>query len=136
MLNRCVAAGALALAWATAVIAQATFPAPASAATLKPLDRIVAVVNDEAITESELEARTQIALSQLRRQNIAPPPPAALRRQVLERMIVDRAQIQLARESGVRVDDATVNAAVARIAEQNGASLPQFRDPRCSGANG
>jgi peptidyl-prolyl cis-trans isomerase SurA len=128
LLNRCAAAGALALAWAAAAIAQAPAPAPAPATTLRPLDRIVAVVNDEAITESELEARTQIALAQLRRQNIAAPPPAALRRQVLERMIVDRAQIQLARESGVRVDDATVNAAVARIAEQNGASLPQFRD--------
>jgi peptidyl-prolyl cis-trans isomerase SurA len=43
-------------------------------------------------------------------------------------MIVDRAQLQLARESGVRVDDATVNAAMARIAEQSGMSLPQFRD--------
>ncbi len=109
-------------------MAQAPVPAPASATTSRPLDRIVAVVNDAAITESELEARTQIAMSQLRRQNIAAPPPAALRRQVLERMIIDRAQLQLARESGVRVDDATVNAAVARIAEQNGTSLPQFRD--------
>ncbi len=126
MLIRCAAAGAL--AWAAGAIAQAPVPAPASAATSRALDRIVAVVNDEAITESELEARTQIALSQLRRQNIAAPPPAALRRQVLERMIIDRAQIQLARETGVRVDDATVNAAVARIAEQNGTSLPQFRD--------
>jgi peptidyl-prolyl cis-trans isomerase SurA len=93
-----------------------------------PLDRIVAVVNDEAIAASELEARTRIAQAQLRRQNITPPPLPVLRRQVLERMIVDRAQIQLARETGVRVDDATVNAAVARIAEQNGLSLPQFRE--------
>jgi len=47
---------------------------------------------------------------------------------VLERLIVDRAQVQAARESGVRVDDATVNAALARIAEQNGVSLQQFRE--------
>lgn len=102
--------------------ASAQAPAP------RPLDRIVAVVNDEAITHSELEARMAIALAQLRRQKITPPPEEALRRQVLERLIIDRAQIQLARESGVRVDDATVNAAIARIAEQNGASLPQFRE--------
>ena len=121
VLNRFAFASVLALAWATAAMAQAP-------AATRALDRIVAVVNDEAVTQSELDARTQIALSQLRRQNITPPPPAALRRQVLERLIVDRAQVQAARESGVRVDDATVNAALARIAEQNGVSLQQFRE--------
>jgi peptidyl-prolyl cis-trans isomerase SurA len=121
VLNRFAFASVLALAWAAAAMAQAP-------AATRALDRIVAVVNDEAVTQSELDARTQIALSQLRRQNITPPPPAALRRQVLERLIVDRAQVQAARESGVRVDDATVNAALARIAEQNGVSLQQFRE--------
>lgn len=123
LLKRIACTGALAVMASTAA-AQASLPAPAA----KPLDRIVAVVNDEAITDSELEARTRIALGQLRRQNINPPPAAVLRRQVLERMIVDRAQIQLARESGVRVDDATVNAAVARIAEQSGMAPQQFRE--------
>jgi len=116
------------LAWAVAAVAQVSAPAPAATSAPRSLDRIIAVVNDEAITDSELEARTRVALAQLRRQNINPPPAAVLRRQVLERMIVDRAQIQLARESGVRVDDATVNAALARIAEQSGMSLPQFRE--------
>jgi peptidyl-prolyl cis-trans isomerase SurA len=128
VLRRIACAGALALAWAVAAVAQVSAPAPAATSAPRSLDRIIAVVNDEAITESELEARTRVALTQLRRQNINPPPAAVLRRQVLERMIVDRAQIQLARESGVRVDDATVNAALARIAEQSGMSLPQFRE--------
>jgi peptidyl-prolyl cis-trans isomerase SurA len=113
------------------VAAMAQNPAPAARAgeaAPRTLDRIVAVVNDEAVTQAELDARTQIALGQLKRQNITPPPADVLRRQVLERLIVDRAQVQLARETGVRVDDATVNAAIARIAEQNGASLPQFRE--------
>jgi peptidyl-prolyl cis-trans isomerase SurA len=123
VLKRFACAVVLALSWAAAAVAQVSAP-PAT----RSLDRIVAVVNDEAITESELESRTRIALVQLRRQNINPPPPAVLRRQVLERMIVDRAQIQLARETGVRVDDATVNAAVARIAEQSGMNPAQFRD--------
>jgi peptidyl-prolyl cis-trans isomerase SurA len=91
------------------------------------LDRIVAVVNDEVITASELKLRVNIAEQQLRRQRIAMPPRDVLQRQVLERMIVDRAQVQLARETGVRVDDGTVNAAVARVAEQNNMALPQFR---------
>lgn len=92
------------------------------------LDRVVAVVNDEVITLNELRARLAVAEQQLQRQNIALPPRAVLARQVLERMIVDRAQLQLARETGVRVDDATVNAAIARIAEQNGMTLAQFRE--------
>ncbi|MCU0951410.1 MAG: peptidylprolyl isomerase [Burkholderiaceae bacterium] len=91
------------------------------------LDRIVAVVNDEVITGNELGLRVRIAEQQLRRQNIALPPTEVLQRQVLERIIIDRAQVQLARETGVRVDDATVNATIARIAEQNRLELPQFR---------
>lgn len=98
------------------------------AAQPRVVDRIVAVVNDEIITSNELQSRMRIAETQLRRQNIALPARPVLARQVLERMIIDRAQLQLARETGVRVDDGTVNAAIARIAEQNGLSLPQFRD--------
>lgn len=103
-------------------------PAAAPAAPAKGvLDRVVAVVNDEVVTLNELNLRLRVAEGQLRRQNIPLPPPEVLQRQVLERMILDRAQIQLARETGVRVDDQTVNAAVARIAEGNGLSLAQFR---------
>ena len=91
------------------------------------MDRIIAVVNDEVITANELKARTQLAEVQLQRQKIAPPPKDVLERQVLERMIVDRAQLQLARETGVRVDDATVNAAMTRIAESNNISVPALR---------
>ncbi|GIL06529.1 MAG: chaperone SurA [Betaproteobacteria bacterium] len=115
----------LAALCATALAVAAQTRPPAST---KPLDRIVAVVNDEVITSAELQARVQIAEQQLRRQKINPPARDVLTRQVLERMIVDRAQLQLAKETGVRVDDATVNATIARIAEQNGATLPVFRE--------
>jgi peptidyl-prolyl cis-trans isomerase SurA len=101
-------------------------PAP-STRTAKPVDRIIAVVNDEVITANELRSRTLLAEVQLQRQKIAPPPQDVLARQVLERMIVDRAQLQLARETGVRVDDATVNAAMMRIAESNNISVPALR---------
>jgi peptidyl-prolyl cis-trans isomerase SurA len=116
---------AVAALCATALAVAAQTRAPAST---KLLDRIVAVVNDEVITQVELQARVAIAEQQLRRQRINPPARDVLTRQVLERMIVDRAQLQLAKETGVRVDDATVNAAIARIAEQNGMSLPAFRE--------
>jgi peptidyl-prolyl cis-trans isomerase SurA len=118
-------------AFAAAAFAQTADQAAAAkspAAQLRVVDRIVAVVNDEVITNNELQSRLRIAEAQLRRQNIALPARPVLARQVLERMIVDRAQLQMARETGVRVDDGTVNAAIARIAEQNGLSLPQFRD--------
>jgi peptidyl-prolyl cis-trans isomerase SurA len=108
----------------------ATQPPPATIADTRgprTLDRIVAVVNDEVVTANELELRLRIAEQQLRRQNIALPPREVLRRQVLERIIIDRAQVQTARETGVRVDDATVNAAIGRIAEQNRLDLPTFR---------
>ncbi|HXF47590.1 MAG TPA: peptidylprolyl isomerase [Burkholderiaceae bacterium] len=116
-------------AWAQSAAPAGAAPTPTEARpTARLLDRVVAVVNDEVITYNELRARLAIAEQQLKRQNIAPPPRAVLARQVLERMIVDRAQLQLARETGVRVDDATVNATIARIAEQNGMTLPQFRE--------
>ncbi len=99
---------------------------PASRST-RPVDRIVAVVNDEVITANELRARTLSAMAQLERQKIQLPPQDVLERQVLERMIVDRAQLQLARETGVRVDDATVNAAMGRIAEANNMTVPAMR---------
>jgi len=95
--------------------------------TSRPVDRIVAVVNDEVITAHELRSRTAISEMQLRRQKIQPPPRDVLERQVLERMIVDRAQLQLARETGVRVDDGTVNAAIGRVAESNGLTVPALR---------
>jgi len=102
-------------------------PAATAARTTRPVDRIIAVVNDEVITANELRARTVAAQAQLSRQRIQPPPPEVLERQVLERMIVDRAQLQLARETGVRVDDATVNAAMVRIAEANNMSVQALR---------
>jgi peptidyl-prolyl cis-trans isomerase SurA len=107
--------------------ASAAAPATGATRSSQPVDRIVAVVNDDVITANELALRTQAALVQLQRQNIQPPPREVVERQVLERMIVDKAQLQLARDTGVRVDDATVNAAIARIAEANNLSVPALR---------
>jgi peptidyl-prolyl cis-trans isomerase SurA len=101
---------------------------PASARSApRPLDRIAAIVNDEVVTSAELDYRIRMAESQLSRQRIAVPAADVLRKQVLERVVLDKAQSQLARETGVRVDDATVNAAIGRMAEQNGMSLPSMR---------
>jgi peptidyl-prolyl cis-trans isomerase SurA len=119
---------ALLLLAATSVGGALAQGAPPARAPATVLDRIVAVVNDEAVTLNELQLRVRITEQQLARQKIRAPSADVLRRQVLERMIVDRAQLQLARESGVRVDDATVNAYIARVAEQNSMTLPAFRE--------
>ena len=121
------------LGWGTgAAVAQADKLTPALAGKPRErvilADRIVAVVNDEIVTLRELEERIRIVTGQLRRQNVPLPPDDVLQTQVLERVIVDRAQVQFARENAIRIDDVQLDRAVARIAEENRMSAVQFRD--------
>ncbi len=92
------------------------------------VDAIVAVVNSDVITAKELDDRTRMIEARLKKQNAQMPPYEVLKKQMLERMIVNRAQMQLARDSGLRVDDIMLDRAVARIAEQNELSVQAFRD--------
>ncbi len=92
------------------------------------LDRIVAVVNDEVITRRDLDDRLRVVLTQLRQQGTPPPPPDVLEKQALDRMIYNRVQLQYAKETGLRIDDAQLEKALARIAEDNGISLAAMRD--------
>lgn len=105
--------------------------APANQAAKAPsvylADAIIAVVNNEVITRQELLERMHLVERRMRNQGIALPPQPEFQRQLLERMIVDRAQMQLAKEYGIRVDDVMLDRAIARIAEQNKMSLQQFR---------
>jgi len=92
-----------------------------------PTDRIVAVVNDEVITHHELRSRLDSALGQLQRQGTALPPREVLEKQMLERLVIDKVQLQFAREVGLRVDDAQLDQALQRIATNNHLTLAQFR---------
>ena len=92
-----------------------------------PTDRIVAVVNDEVITHHELRSRLDSALGQLQRQGTALPPREVLEKQMLERLVIDKVQLQFAREVGLRVDDAQLDQALQRIASNNKLTLAQFR---------
>ncbi len=94
----------------------------------EPLDRIIAVVNDDVILDSELQEMTQTVRQQIRQREGAMPPPDILRRQVLERLIMQRIQLQRAEETGIRVADDALNAALAQIAQNNNLTLRQFRD--------
>ena len=91
------------------------------------LDRIVAVVNTEVITQRDLAERITLIEAQLRRQGTPVPPRDVLERQVLERMIMDRVQVQFARETGVRVEDLQIDRTVQMIADQNKLTLADFR---------
>lgn len=102
-------------------------PQTSTAQRITLVDRIVAVVNKEVITLSELNEAVAAAERQLRRQGTQSPAREVLERQMLERMVLDKAQLQMARESGIRVDELQVDRAVQRVAESNRMSLAEFR---------
>lgn len=95
-------------------------------AQVRILDRIVAVVNDGAIMESELQSRVAGIVGQFEADNRPLPPAQVLREQVLDRMIIERIQLQLAERGGIRVDDGSLNQALTGIARQNNMDLEQF----------
>src|SRR5262245_488075 len=91
------------------------------------VDRIVAVVNKEVITASELNEAIGSAERALRRRGTQLPARDLLERQMLERLILEKAQLQMARETGIRVDELQLDRAVQRVAEQNRMTLAEFR---------
>lgn len=92
-----------------------------------PLDRIVAVVNDEVITALELEAEMTLIKKQLGQQVSRLPDDAVLKKQLLDRMILRRIQLQMAKRGSIRVDDDNLNRTLDNIAAQNRMSMEQFR---------
>jgi peptidyl-prolyl cis-trans isomerase SurA len=102
-------------------------PLSAFAQGVTPVDRIVAVVNKDVITSTELSDAVAGAQRQLRRQGTPLPDRGLLERQMLERMILDKAQIQLAKDKGIRVDELQLDRAVQRVAQNNKMTLADFR---------
>jgi len=98
-----------------------------AAPQVQELDRIIAVVNDEVITQYELRSRLITVEKQLRSQGTQLPPRDVLEKQLLERLILDRIQVQFAKESATRVEDSQLDAALRRIADSNRISLAEFR---------
>ncbi|MDP2834874.1 MAG: peptidylprolyl isomerase [Pseudomonadota bacterium] len=101
----------------------------AGAATAAPqdIDRIVAVVNNAVITEYELKKRVEQVIRQLAGQQTQAPPRRTLEKQLLERMITERALLQIAEDTNIRFDGTNLDRAVARIAQQNNLSPEAFR---------
>jgi peptidyl-prolyl cis-trans isomerase SurA len=127
MFLRSLLIAALALA---AVAASAQRSPPASTAApprVIAIDRVIAVVNDEAITQYELDDARSVVLQQLKQQNVQQPATDVLDKQVLERLITERALLQHAKDSGIKVDDTQVERAIQRIAEDNKLTLDGLR---------
>ena len=102
-------------------------PSPTTQNSVVTVDRVVAVVNDEAITQYDLDDARRVVMQQLKQQNVEPPAQDVLDKQVLERMMTERSLLQFAKENGVRVDDTQIERAILRIAQDNKLSADDFR---------
>jgi peptidyl-prolyl cis-trans isomerase SurA len=113
------------------VLAAAAFVLPqavhAQAAATEPLDRIVAVVDEDVVLQSELDRQINRISAQYANTPQQLPPRDVLERQVLERLILQKLQVTRADSTGVKVSDAEVDTALANLAAQNKMELAQLR---------
>ena len=111
--------------------AAAAVAAPAAAASVpaatRAADYIVAIVNSEPVTNHEVQVRAQRIAQQIAQQGGAQPPRDVLLREVLERAILDKAQMQAAKELGIKVDDLAVAQAERGVAQQNNVSEAELQ---------
>lgn len=114
---RYLAAGLMSLALTLPLVAQAK---------VQMLDHIVAVVNDGVIMNSELSQRVNQIIARFQADDRRLPPLDVIRKQVLDRLVMERIQLQMAEKAGIRVDDSALNEALAGIAKQNHMTLQQF----------
>jgi len=118
-----------------AAAAAATTTTPAAAATRTGtsgdrnvlIDRVIAIVNDEALTQYDINEQTRAVLVQMKAQKVTPPAPDVLEKQLLDRLITERVLMQYAKESGIRVDDTQVERTLSRIAQDNKMTPEEFR---------
>ena len=90
------------------------------------LDRIVALVDEGVVLQSQLDSRVALISRQLAEQGTRMPPEAVLRQQILEALIVEEVQLQRAERLGIRISDEQLNQALARVAERNGYSFAEL----------
>lgn len=108
------------------LLGNATLVASASA-EVRPLDRIVAIVDNDVIMQSQLDQRLREVEQTIEKRGAEMPPRDVMQQQVLERLITENLQLQIGERSGIRISDEELNQAMATIAERNNMSLDQFR---------
>jgi len=94
---------------------------------IEKIDRIIAVVDQSVVTEQELIDRIKSISSQIEKKGGELPAKDVMQKQILERLIVDSLQLQLAEQTGIKVDDGQLDKTIERIAEQNKLTLPEFK---------
>ncbi len=94
----------------------------------QPLNRIVAIVNDNIILSSQLDEAITDVVRQLQEKGTPVPEQSVLVKQVLERLVMETLQLDLAKANGITVDDGTLNEEAQQLAAKNGLTLTQFRD--------
>ena len=97
-------------------------------AQVQKLDRVVAVVDDDVVMASELQQRLNTIMAQIQAQQVQAPPIDILRRQVLEQLIIERLQLQMASRASVTISEAELDQAIARVQQNAGVSPEQFRE--------
>lgn len=112
------------LLFSASVFAQASQPQSSRQIVV---DSIAAIVNSDVITKGELNERVRLVEAQLKLQNIALPPREEFQKQILEHLIVEKAQLQLAKDMGLRVDDTQLDRTIALMAEKNHMTVAQFK---------
>ena len=96
-------------------------------AKIELLDRVIAVVDSGVIMETQLNARVEEVLQRLQSNKAALPPLNLLEEQVLDRLIIEEIQMQIADRAGIKISDSELNQTLSRIASQNNLSLEEFR---------
>jgi len=92
------------------------------------MDRIVAVVGEDVITQRELVDQIELTVQQLGQRGVRTPNRDTLIRQVMERLVLERIQLQEAQRVGINIDELTLNQTMESIAAENGLTLFQLRD--------
>ncbi len=98
-----------------------------ASAQVKSLDRVIAIVDDDVIMKSQLDSRVEEVVQTVSKRGGDLPPQDVLVKQVLDRLIVEDLQIQLANRYGITADDDEVNQAVADVAKRNNLNMDQFK---------
>ena len=105
----------------------ALFLGTAAQAEVQSLNRVVAIVDNDVVMQSQLDARLREVQKTIAQRGAALPPEHVLSQQVLERLIIENIQLQIGDRSGIRITDEELNQAIGTIAQRNGMSIEQFR---------
>ena len=104
------------------------FACSLSNAQVKILDKIIAIVDDDVVLQSELNRRMSSIIKQIKQSKTTAPPEDLLKKQVLDRLISERIQLSIGYNAGVRISDDELNQAIGRVAASNNLSIDQYID--------